>query len=277
MADGPYELTGEIEELLTPLARDLVANRRGSTVWKVTGAGGLHAVKLGYPSATHAHTALTPAREAFILRGLGRDGISWGEWSRGTWSVQPWHRGPDLWHLWEPYRTAPTAELNGDAALCTAHHCAEELAALHQAGWVHGDVQPAHFIVGSGATRLIDLGLARGGEIPAAYDFPYRGCLVHYESPEISRSVLETGQAVPTREADVFALGASLFISVTGLRAIDFPPDAERAEQRRVIARGRHRPVRIPGVLGEIVAATLRPEPADRPTMAEVCAALRAH
>ncbi|WP_324612818.1 protein kinase domain-containing protein [Streptomyces specialis] len=271
MTDGPYELTGEMVTLLAPTSRRLVLNRRGSTVWQVTGDRGDHAVKLGYPAApTHQYTALAPAREATILRQLGQDGVYWGEWARGTWSVQPWYDGKSVWDLWEPHRTGKERRnLETDAL-----SCARALAGLHAEGWVHGDVQPAHFLLGRHGTRLIDLGLARGGEVPAIYDFPHRGCLVHYESPEMSRSVLTTGTAVPTSASDVFGLGAGLFLSATGLRAIDFPADAERAEQRRVIARGRIRPVTIPGRLGKIIEAMLSPGPADRPSSADVCAAL---
>lgn len=35
-----------------------------------------------------------------------------------------------------------------------------------------------------------------------------------------SRSVLETGTATPTTAADVYAVGASFFISATGLRPL---------------------------------------------------------
>ncbi|MGK5533671.1 protein kinase domain-containing protein [Streptomyces sp. URMC 129] len=238
----------------------------------MAGEHGRHAVKLGYPSRTHAHTALAPAREAHILQQLGRTGTHWGEWALGTWSVQPWHAGDSLWHLWESHRAGeePRRDIDADAL-----RCARVLADLHAAGWVHGDVQPLHFLLSAHETRLIDLGLAHGGDVPQAYDFPHRGCLVPYESPEISRSVLDSGTAVPTRASDVFGLGASLFMSATGLRAIDFPPDAEREEQRRVIAQGRHRDVGIPGRLGRVIEAMLSPEPGGRPTAEEVCAALR--
>ena len=50
--------------------------------------------------------------------------------------------------------------------------------------------------------------LAQGGNVPEGYDFPFRGCLVHYEAPEIVRRVLATGEAEPTEEADLYALGA---------------------------------------------------------------------
>ncbi|PNG97872.1 hypothetical protein SMF913_13897 [Streptomyces malaysiensis] len=126
-------------------------------------------------------------------------------------------------------------------------------------------------IISPEGTALIDLALARGGDIPAAYDFGYRGCLVHYEGPEISRSVLETGTATPTMAADVYALGASLFISATGLRHVAYPDDASRKAQRQTIVDGPHRPVNVPGVLGKLIEAMLSPEPADRPTSAEVC------
>lgn len=154
--------------------------------------------------------------------------------------------------------------------LAHAAACAEALAALHAQGWVHGDIQPAHFIIGPGGAHLIDLALACGGEVPAEYDFPYRGCLVHYESPEISRSVLASGTAVPTMQGDMYALGASLLISATGRRHVAYPDDAPRTVQRQAIVDSPHRPVTVPGVLGKLIEQMLSPVPADRPTSAEV-------
>lgn len=75
--------------------------------------------------------------------------------------------------------------------------------------------------------------------MPKGYDFPFRGCLVHYEAPEIARSVLATGEAEPTEEADIYALGASLLISATGWRAMEYPDDAPRSVQREAVANGR--------------------------------------
>ena len=140
---------------------------------------------------------------------------------------------------------------------------------------IHGDIQPAHLVIGHTGTVLIDLALAHGGDISAAYDFSYRGCLVHYESPEISRSVLETGTATPTTAADDYALGASYFISATGLRHVAYSDDASREEQRQAIVDGPHRPVNVSGVLGRLIEAMLSPAPSHRPTSDEVCAELR--
>ncbi|MFI9569637.1 protein kinase [Streptomyces rishiriensis] len=260
-----------------PNARRLVVNRRGSTVWEVFGPRGHYAVKVGYPIEATADwpaqpwTALAPAREGAVLHRLGFDEIAYGEWEHGTWNFQPWHEGPDLYRLWEPCREPdPVIAPHTGVAL----GCVEALAELHGRGWAHGDVQPAHFIIGVERTHLIDLALAHGGHVPQGYDFPFRGCLVHYEAPEIARSVLATGEAEPTQAADVYALGASLLISATGWRAVEYPDDAPRAVQREAVANGRRRPVKAPGDLGDLIDAMLSHAPEDRPTIYEVGKAL---
>jgi serine/threonine protein kinase len=273
----PPELPLVVLDVLMPTAQRLVLNRRGSAVWEVDSHRGRYAVKLGYPIEATGEwpaqpwTALAPAREGAVLHRLGEDNIAYGEWEQGTWNIQPWREGPDLYRLWEPCRIdGSSVEPHRSVAL----ECAEALAELHGRGWVHGDVQPAHFIVGPERTHLIDLALARGGHVPAGYDFPFRGCLVHYEAPEISRSVLATGEAEPTQAADIYALGASLLISATGWRAVEYPDNAPRPVQRRAVADGRRRAVKIPGELGALVDAMLSFVPEDRPTVYEVGKAL---
>ncbi|MCX5050973.1 protein kinase [Streptomyces sp. NBC_00474] len=265
--------------MLKPTVRRLVLHRRGSTVWDVDTERGHYAVKLGYPIAATAEweaqdwTALAPAREGAVLLDVRTEGVSYGTWEHGTWNIQPWHEGASLYEQWQPHRTGEATE---EPDLRDALACAQTLSDLHSKGWTHGDVQPAHFILGAHGAALIDLALAHGGAIPEPYTFPYRGCLVHYEAPEISRSVLATGQALPTPQADTYALGASLFISATGWRAVAYPDDASRAEQRQAVVDGPHRPVNVPGTLGKLIEQMLSPQPHDRPTPAEVCTVLRA-
>jgi serine/threonine protein kinase len=264
-------------DALMPTSQRLLLDRRGSMVWEVESHRGHYAVKVGYPIEATAEwsaqpwTALAPAREGAVLLRLGLVDLAYGEWESGTWNFQPWHEGPDLYQLWERCRrpnssTAPHTSV--------ALGCVEALAELHAKGWAHGDVQPAHFIIGPERTHLIDLALARGGQVPEGYDFPFRGCLVHYEAPEIARSVLDTGEAEPTQEADVYALGASLLISATGWRAMEYLDDAPRSVQREAVADGRRRPVKAPGELGELIDAMLSHAPGDRPTIYEVVKAL---
>ncbi|MEU5074884.1 protein kinase [Streptomyces asoensis] len=277
MSGPTSELPIVVLDALMPTTQRMVINRRGSTVWEVESHQGHLAVKLGYPIEATAEwpaqpwTALAPAREGAVLHRLGLDLVAYGEWEHGTWNFQPWHEGPDLHRLWAPCRKAGSSiKPHTSVAL----GCVEALADLHVRGWAHGDVQPAHFIIGPEQTHLIDLALAHGGQVPKGYDFPFRGCLVHYEAPEIARSVLDTGQAEPTQEADVYALGASLLISATGWRAVEYPDDAPRPVQRQAVADGRRRPVRVPGELGELVDAMLSHAPEDRPTIYEVGKAL---
>ncbi|WP_327375125.1 protein kinase [Streptomyces sp. NBC_01216] len=277
MSGSTPELPIVVLDALMPTTQRLVLNRRGSTVWEMDGPRGHYAVKLGHPIEATAEwpaqpwTALAPAREGAVLHRLGLHGIAYGEWEHGTWNFQPWHEGPDLYTLWEPCRKQGSSI---KPHISVARGCAEALADLHVRGWAHGDVQPAHFIIGPERTHLIDLALARGGQVPEGYDFPFRGCLVHYEAPEIARSVLDTGEAEPTQEADIYALGASLLISATGWRAVEYPDDAPRPVQREAVASGRRRPVKVPGELGELVDAMLSHAPQDRPTIYEVVKAL---
>lgn len=269
---GPFEIPDHVQRVVSPSSQRLVTNRRGSTVWAADTPNGRIAVKLGYPSQTHSWTALAPAREAVILRQLiDPEGIRFGDWEKGTWSTQPWREGQSLYDQWKPHRQA-----DGPASpsIPEALSCAAALADLHERGWTHGDVQPNHLIIGPAGTFLIDLGLARGGEVPEIYDFDYRGCLVHYEAPEISQSVLATGTALPTPEADVYALGASLFISATGLRHVSYPDDADRKDQRQAIVDKPHRPITVPGPLGRLIEQMMHRNPVDRPTIQEVCKTL---
>ncbi|MBD2830148.1 protein kinase [Streptomyces californicus] len=277
MSGSAPELPITVLDALRPTTQRLVVNRRGSTVWEVESHRGHYAVKLGHPIEATADwpaqpwTAIAPAREGAVLHSLGLDDSAYGEWELGTWNLQPWHEGPDLYRLWEPCREKGSPV---EPHTSVARGCVEALAQLHAKGWAHGDVQPAHFIIGPERTRLIDLALARGGRVPEEYDFPFRGCLVHYEAPEVARSVLATGEAEPTQEADMYALGASLLISATGWRAVEYPDDAPRPAQRRAVASGKRRPVRAPGKLGDLIDTMLSPVPGDRPTIQEVREAL---
>lgn len=87
--------------------------------------------------------------------------------------------------------------------------------------------------------------------------------VVHHEAPEISRSVLESGMATPTQAADVYALGAALFISATGWRHVDYPNDAPRVEKRQAIVDKRRRPSNATGTLGALVERMMSRDPAD--------------
>ncbi|RVU26166.1 protein kinase [Streptomyces antnestii] len=265
-------------DLLTSLSIEshhLVLDRRGSTVWDIVTGSGRYALKLGYPVAATPEwpgqhwTAFAPGREAAVLAHLDTQHVASGYWEKGTWNIQPWHEGPDLQHLWTHSRTDGTPP-----DVQTAMECAGALADLHKAGWAHGDVQPAHFLIGPDRTHLIDLALAHGKPVPEAVDFPFKGCLVHYEAPEISAAVLDEGHAAPSQAADVYGLGATLLMAATGKRAVIYPDDAPRPAQRAAIVAGNRRAVTMPGPMGPLVVEMLRYAPQDRPTITEAVSQL---
>ncbi|MGW2231597.1 hypothetical protein [Streptomyces formicae] len=88
--------------------------------------------------------------------------------------------------------------------------------------------------------------------------------------------MLATGTATPSPAADVYALGASLLISATGIRAMEYPDHAEREEQRQAVVDNKRRPFDLPGSFGVMVDRMLSYEPYDRPALSEVVAEFRA-
>ncbi|MFT3767528.1 MAG: protein kinase [Minicystis sp.] len=120
------------------------------------------------------------------------------------------------------------------------------LALLHDAGFVHGDLKPAHVRVATadGATRavLLDLGaaVARGGESAFTPAFA---------APEVAAG------ARATALADLYGLGALAWAIATGR-----PPD--RGGARLSL---RSRAAWVPPAVADVVEALLADHPRDRP------------
>jgi serine/threonine protein kinase len=155
--------------------------------------------------------------------------------------------------------------------------CAHVAAALHYmagAGFVHLDVKPDNIVMGV-PPRLIDLSIATPLERAAEI----RGALGTdaYMPPEQCDPAAHPGEIGPA--ADVWGLGATLHHAVSG--SVPFPRergtrDSDDRERRfPQLARGPE-PLgrRVPAALRELVAATLAPRPADRPSAADVALAL---
>ncbi len=92
-----------------------------------------------------------------------------------------------------------------------ARQCAQGLSALHQAGWMHGDIKPSNVMISPrGHATLIDLGFARelvpsGNPLLSFNDQQFTGTL-EYAAPERLNS-----PSVHTAAADIYALGLMLW------------------------------------------------------------------
>jgi serine/threonine protein kinase len=113
-------------------------------------------------------------------------------------------------------------------ALWVARQTAEALAALHQAGFLHGDVKPDNLrLVEDGRAVLIDLGFAhRPGENAAFLRAGYVLGTADYLAPEQC-------DPMPAEDysSDLFSLGVTLFELLTG--RLPYPPGSLRQTFRR--------------------------------------------
>jgi serine/threonine protein kinase len=155
--------------------------------------------------------------------------------------------------------------------------CAHVAAALHYmagTGLLHLDVKPDNIIMGV-PPRLIDLSIATKIEDAAAIT----GALGTdaYMPPEQCLPREHPGEIGPA--SDVWGLGATLYHAVAG--DVPFPRERGARESDDPLVRfpqlaAEPRPLArdVPEALRDLIAATLAPEPADRPAAGEVALAL---
>jgi serine/threonine protein kinase len=181
-------------------------------------------------------------------------------------------RGETLSHLLEASRRLATAE----AAVLGLQLCSA-IAYLHRSGYLHLDLKPSNVVIDGGRAIVVDLSIAQAPGL----SLPGLGTWC-YLSPEqaLGRPV---GNA-----ADVWGIGAVLFEGLTGRAPFgddaetrgssDITTDEEPQVYPQVEARApRIRSLRrLPAPLASIVDACLEPEPAERPSVADLSAALAA-
>lgn len=150
----------------------------------------------------------------------------------------------------------------------TIRQVSSALAALHAAGWLHGDVKPENVLLGSqGHATLIDLGLARklgsrecqAGEVLAG--------TWAYLSPESFLSATTL-----TSASDIYSLGVLLYELLIGQPLFENTDPTELAlcHLREVPPDVREAALDVPSPLARLVARMLAKEPLRRPTAGDV-------
>jgi serine/threonine protein kinase len=130
----------------------------------------------------------------------------------------------------EPLRHRLRREYRLDlaATLWIVRQTAEALAALHRAGFIHGDVKPDNIrLVDDGTAKLIDLGFAhRRGENVLLLRDGYVLGTANYLAPELCASADDADVS-----CDLFSLGVTLFEMLTG--RLPYPPGPARLTMHR--------------------------------------------
>lgn len=150
------------------------------------------------------------------------------------------------------------------------------LSAAHAQGLIHRDVKPANIFLdyfpGDARTiKLLDFGLARAGADDASITRP--GVIVGtpaYMAPEQA-----SGKQPVDHRADLFSLGVVIYRMLTGISPFE---RGDTLTTLHALAVETPRPVHelldVPLALSELAQSLLAKNPADRPSAAQVLAAL---
>ena len=247
-------------------------------------AGGRVALKLQHPQvATDPSAASRFERElaagtAVVHPNLVRV-IAHGESSRGRWLLMPYVDGEDLRRI-----SRREGAMAFDKVRRIGIGLAEALAALHGAGWRHGDLKPENVRVDEeGKAVLLDLGFAAPLSSNSAAEKPEPGPdtearpgSLAYLSPEQARG------AAGSAPSDVFALGVVLYELATAVHPVvgrglldDSPSDTlEAIAAARPNLPSLHA-ARLPPWFDRLVLELCSPDAAGRPSAAETERTLR--
>ncbi|MFI4875870.1 MAG: serine/threonine-protein kinase [Blastopirellula sp. JB062] len=148
---------------------------------------------------------------------------------------------------------------------------AEGLAAMHAAGWRHGDVKPENVIIDAGGrVTLIDFGFATQIGVEPVDSIQYQKGTPRYMAPELFTSTLAASDA-----SDLYSLGVLAYELISGHRLFDTQDMA-----KIVAAHKSHAPPPItrfvphaPAALSSLVARMLAKDPLRRPETADDVAA----
>lgn len=160
-------------------------------------------------------------------------------------------------------------QLDLPTSVWIARQMALALAAIHAAGWIHGDVKPDNIHLGwNGHATLLDLGFAlRLDEGRAPGPFDPLCCTPRYAGPE----QFDTFRSV-TPAADVYSLGCVIYECLTGSPPHEYSNLSERIAARRLMPAASVSAIRsdVPSDFDQLLRSMLSRDPMRRPTADEL-------
>lgn len=156
-------------------------------------------------------------KEATILRELKNFTndlyVTSGELDDHFWLLRKWIRGKTAPSQLAYIQEKPLSTENKIRFLCDSSAMLEKVIDLYQAGYLHGDLQPSHFIFDEDSIHLIDLELAIKINDP---NFYYRGALVHFVPPETADGMLQNTTKIPLDPvSEIYSFAAVIYFLYT--------------------------------------------------------------
>ena len=206
------------------------------------GAGGMGAVYLAHDIRLDRHVAVKTSAGGAVSRMMGLRPEAWAMARVAhaavaqIYGVESWRGRPFLVVEFLPGGTLAArlgeGPLPEPQSVAMTIHLAEALAALHRAGYLHGDVKPSNIgFTADGLPKLLDFGLARPANNTAA-----AGGTLRYLSPEVL-----SGRPAEAAD-DVWSLCVVLYEMVSGDHPFaggEVEDVAERIRRQRLGRRAR--------------------------------------
>ncbi len=223
--------TAELEPLLKELglgiAQELMS-RRGQALYVLrSDVGREQILKVARKSAHVAGTDYDPAEvlrnEISVYGNLNRNRyeyfVSGGENQNAVWLLLNRLQGESLGSFAKQLREADSCSPETRTTFYSLiSKSLSSLLEFQDAGYLHADIQPAHFLVCDNheSVKLIDFGLSF--KVTTGLPFQYRGAMVHFNAPEVCRALLgDPGAGVEyTPTSEVYSFAATCFYIYTG-------------------------------------------------------------
>ncbi|MFB7253414.1 serine/threonine-protein kinase [Streptomyces nojiriensis] len=270
-----------VQSALTALSADDPHEIGGYRLHARLGSGGMGVVYLAYTpggrpialKAVRREFAADPEfRERFAqevasarrIHGLfTAQVVDSGEDDHTPWLATAYVPGPSLHQVVQRHGPLPVRTV-----LLLVAGIAEALQEIHRVGVVHRDLKPANVLIAGDGPRVIDFGIARAADAAALTGVGLRIGTAAFMAPEQA-----LGHPV-TPATDVFALGA-----LAGFVAGGVPPFGNGPESGALYRVVHEHPDlgRIPRELHDLLSWCLAKSPQDRPTTADLIAAVHAH